>query len=192
MSLAFILLALPVLASAQALSLATLSSPDLEEFPRISAYLDVRDAQGYFVSSLLAENVNIHEDGQQLFAAELAELRPGAHIVVAINPGPSFNVSDTLGYTRYGRFSDAIGAWAISLTADPVDALSLVTPAGVLASRESDAAQWLTTWQGYQPDFENSTPSLDVLSQAIDLALDAPPGRRDGAGRLFHHPHHGT
>ncbi len=179
--LTLFLMALPVLASAQALSLATLSSPDLEEFPRISAFLDVRDAQGYFVSSLVAEDITINEDGQQLFAAELAELRPGAHIVVAVNPGPSFDVRDTLGYTRYGLFSNAIGAWAVSLTADPIDALSLVTPAGILASRQTDANEWLTAWQGYQPDFGAAEPGLDVLSQAIDLALDAPP--QEGMGR---------
>lgn len=179
--LVLFLLMLPVMVSAQSLSLATLSSPDLEEFPRISAFLDVRDTQGYFVSSLLAENVTITEDGEQLYAAELAELRPGAHIVVAVNPGPGFDVSDTLGNTRYGLFNNAIVGWITMMAQDPVDALSLVTPAGLLSSRETDPNQWLSELQGYQPDFENTTPSLDVLSQAIDLALDAPP--EEGMGR---------
>ena len=47
-------LLLPLTASAQTPIRATLSAPQVESFPRMSAYLDVRDEQGNFLSGLTA------------------------------------------------------------------------------------------------------------------------------------------
>jgi hypothetical protein len=172
---------LPSMVSAQTTALATLSNPDLEEFPRVSAFLDVRDAQGYFISSLQADNVTVIEDGEQRFVAEITELRLGGHFVVALNPGDGFDVRDSQGVTRIELLTQALTAWVDAMAADPIDTLSLVTPIGTLSSHEEDANTWLAAWQSYQPDYNNTAPNLETLSQAVDLALD--PTKEPGMGR---------
>ncbi len=56
------LLLLPVAASAQADLSARLGPPQTKTFPRIEAYLDVRDSKGDFVHNLQATNLNLLED----------------------------------------------------------------------------------------------------------------------------------
>ena len=176
-----IIFLLPTLVSAQTTSLANLSNPDLEEFPRISAFLDVRDAQGYFISSLQADNVTVVEDGEQRYVAEMTELRLGGHFVVALNPGDGFDVRNGQGVTRIESVTQAMSTWVNTMTADPMDTLSLVTPVGTLSSHEADPNVWLSAWQSYQPDYTNTSPNLETLSQAVDLALD--PTEEPGMGR---------
>jgi hypothetical protein len=182
---AVVLLLLPTLVRAQTTAQATLSSPELGEFPKITAFLDVRDAQGFFISSLTPDNVRVLEDGQELFAAELVETRPGAQIVVAVNIGSSFAIRDGEGFTRYDYVSGAMTAWANTLAGENIDDLSLVTPAGVLFSHQMDADAWGTVWGNYQPDFENAASSLEYLSQALDIAADPTPNPGMGRAVLF-------
>jgi ABC-type sugar transport system ATPase subunit len=141
----------------------------------------VRDAQGYFISSLQADNVTVVEDGEQRYVAEMTELRLGGHFVVALNPGDGFDVRNSQGVTRIESVTQAMGAWVTTMAADPMDTVSLVTPVGTLSSHEADPNVWLAAWQSYQPDYTNTSPNLETLSQAVDLALD--PTEELGMGR---------
>lgn len=184
-ALILIVISLPTLVSAQSNPLAILSSPDLKEFPRINAYLDVRDSQGYFISSLQKEDITVLEDGVSLYATELTEIRPGAQIVVAMNPGANFDVRNSQGVTRYQSISQALIAWMNNLGEDNVDTLSLITPIGTLASHQTDPQEWITALQSYQPDFTTANPGASLLSQALDIALDPLPDPAMGRAVLF-------
>lgn len=184
-ALIWIVISLPTLVSAQSNALAALSSPDLQEFPRISAYLDVRDSQGYFISNLQKENISVEEDGASLYATELTEIRPGAQIVVAINPGVNFTMRNAQGVSRYESISLALKAWISSLGEENIDILSLVTPDGILASHQSDPHTWNNALQDYQPDFSMANPGAGLLSQALDVALDPLPNPGMGRAVLF-------
>ncbi|MBN2499239.1 MAG: FHA domain-containing protein [Anaerolineales bacterium] len=167
-------------AHAQTAAYARLGAPNIEQFPSVSAYLDVRDAQGDFVAGLTPGDATVIENGVELPAADLAELRPGVQVVFALNLGNAFAIRDGQGNSRYDYISQTLQAWARTVPANQDD-LSLVNQAGVLASHRADPDEWLTALLSSQPDFETAVPSLDVLSRAIDLAADPTP--RAGMGR---------
>ena len=57
--LVLILLILPLPAKAQTAASTKLSSPVLDEFPRITAYLSVHNDQGQFVQGLQASDLRV-------------------------------------------------------------------------------------------------------------------------------------
>ncbi len=171
---------LAVTANAQTAAYARLGAPNIEQFPSVSAYLDVRDARGDFVAGLTPGDTTVIENGVELPAADLTELRPGVQVVFALNLGNAFAIRDGQGNSRYDYVSQALQAWVRTVPANQDD-LSLVNQAGVLASHRADPDEWLTALLTSQPDFETAVPSLNVLSRAIDLAADPTP--RAGMGR---------
>jgi hypothetical protein len=145
----------------------------------------VRDAQGFFISSLQPENVKIVEDSQQLMAAEMVELRPGAQIVVAVGVGDSFGIRDSQGNTRFDFIRAAMLAWAGVMAEDDIDDLSIVAPEGTLATHQENPNDWALAWQDYQPALEGATSSPDVLSIALDVVSDPIPNPGMGRAVLF-------
>jgi hypothetical protein len=167
-------------ASAQTVSRAVLSAPNLEEFPQITSYLDVKDAQGLFVPGLGSSDLTIIEDNV-IVGGQITEIRPGAQIVVAFNPGSSFGIVDFQGNNRLYYISQAIEYWWYVQTEPEIDDLSFVTPGGVLFSHTKVPNEWIEAWNIYEPPLSTSIPSLEVLSAALDLASDPTP--RPGMGR---------
>ena len=175
------LLLLPVTASAQTDLSARLSPPQTKTFPRIEAYLDVRDSKGDFVHNLQAANLNLLEDDLSVSVESIEEIHPGAQIVVALNPGPSFAVRNNQGKSRYDFLVDAMQEWAKNRQGLTQDDWSLVTTGGANISHVSDPAEWIKRVMTNTIDLPTAVPSLDVLSSAIDLASD--PSPRPGMGR---------
>lgn len=178
------ILLLPSSVNAQTAASARLDLLDLDQFPIVSAYLDVRDGQGSFVFDLNRDQVMVSEDGVELNLMELNQERVGAQIVVALNIGTSLAIRDSLGFTRYDYLSDYFESWAASYAGQPQgDDLSLVTQSGIGSGHRSDAAEWLSAWQSYEPPLETASPSLEVLSSALDLVSDPTPN--PGMGRVI-------
>ncbi|MBI3737642.1 MAG: hypothetical protein HY258_01190, partial [Chloroflexi bacterium] len=101
---------LPVRAQGQAR--ADLYPADASGFPAISAFLDVWDGSGRFVSGLKPGDLAALEDGQPLPVQELNEMTVPAQIVVAVNPGPALGTRDSQGVTRFQRIVQTLNAWA--------------------------------------------------------------------------------
>ncbi len=175
-------------ARAQGQARADLYPADASGFPTISAFLDVWDGSGRFVSGLKPGDLAALEDGQPLPVQELNEMTVPAQIVVAVNPGPSLGTRDSQGITRFQRIVQTLNAWAQALPADTPDDLSLVTIAGPIISHAS-AKDWLVSLNSFQPDFRATTPNLQSLSIAIDTVSIPTP--RVGMKRaiLFITPH---
>ncbi len=179
---------LPVRAHAQAQAEVDLYPVDASAFPVMSSYLDVYDASGRFISGLKPANVTMLEDGQPLPVQELTEMAVPAQIVVSINPGPSLGIHNVQGAPRFQAIVQALNAWGQKLPTNLPDDLSLVTIAGPIIAHAS-AKDWLVSLNAFQPDFHATTPNLQSLASAIDIAASQSP--RVGMKRavLFITPH---
>jgi hypothetical protein len=177
---------LPVRAQTQAE--ADLYPPDASGFPTVSAFLDVFDASGQFISGLKPSDMNVIEDGSALPVTDLTEVTVPAQITVAINPGPALAARDTQGIARFQRVVNALDAWAQALPPQLPDDLSLVTIAGPIIAH-ANAKDWRVSLDSFQPDFRSTTPNLQSLSIALDTITSQPP--RVGMKRaiLFITPH---
>jgi hypothetical protein len=173
------LLSSPV--SAQSGTAARLYAPDASAFPRVTAYLDVYNAQGEFIDNLQASQVTILEGENTLPVIELDKLHPGAQVVVAINPGPSFAIRNAQAVSRYDIIKGVLADWANGRQGSTIDDWSYLVTGGTAISHTSDPARWLTGLAGDQTDTRTAQPSLDTLSKAVALASD--PTNRPGMGR---------
>ncbi|MFZ6026360.1 MAG: FHA domain-containing protein [Chloroflexota bacterium] len=169
-------------AGAQSASTATLYPVDTSQFPVLSAYLDVRDDQGNFVPGLQAGDVRMLENNRSLPIDNLAQLNPGTQFVVAVSPGDSMGIRDSLGNSRYRYITTALTDWAESLPNTLPDDLSLVIGGGPQIIHTSTIAPWLTALQGYEPTTKEDA-SLQVLATALDTADD--PTDREGMSRVI-------
>ena len=153
----------------------TLTSPDTSDFPHITAFLDVHDPQGGFVHGLTAQDVNVLENGVQTTASELDDLKPGVQFVIAISPGSSFTIRDSMGVSRYDYFLNGLLAGNWISQPSGVDDFSLLTLNGPQITHSASPVSLLASLRSYSPDDSNVTPNLEVLSSAMQVASDPPP-----------------
>jgi hypothetical protein len=179
----FLLLSAP--AWAQTSTSATLSQPDTQAFPSIRVYLDVKDELGRFIHGLDPEALRAVEDGKALPVNELRELRPGAQLVVALNPGPSFALRDSQGTSRSNFIQRTLESWAKSRRGSTLDDMSLLVTNSVETTHFSDPLKWLDALKLDQMDARQAAPSLDTLSRAIEIASDPTPRQGMGKAVLF-------
>lgn len=171
--------------NAQIASRAILSGPNLEEFPSITSFLDIRDGQGIFIAGLDSSVVTVIEDEIPV-AGNITEIRPGAQIVVAFNPGSAFVIKDFEGNSRFDYISQALANWITALDGSELDDLSLVTSWGRLAVHQTEPQNWFEAWGSIDPTtLGTNIPSLDVLSTALDMASDPTPQQGMGRAVLF-------
>ena len=158
---------------AQSGAVARLNAPNSKAFPRISAFLDVHDAQGNFIHNLQADQVTILEGENQIPADSLTKLQPGVQAVVAINPGASFAIRNAQAISRYDLLKQALGDWAMGRQGSSIDDWSLLITGGAAISHTSDPAKWLSGLEADQVDARTAQPSLDTLARAVVLASDS-------------------
>lgn len=168
----------PVLAQTE--SSVRLDTLNLSTFPHISTYIDVRGQNGYFVSGLPENAVTVFEDEQPIQAA-ITEVRPGAQVVVAFTGGDSFGVINLNLQTRYDVIRTWLLNWAGGQLENGVDDLSFLVPEGIVVSHAADPQQLVDGIENYQPNFGTIVNPIEILSAAIDLALDPTP--QEGMGR---------
>jgi pSer/pThr/pTyr-binding forkhead associated (FHA) protein len=177
-------LVFPILARAQTTAQVTLGLIDLNQFPKISTFMDVRDSQGYFQSGLGQEDVVIFEDGAQLQAAEVTEQRIGAQFVVALNLGTALNIEDDQGLKRIDYISQALISWIGSTDGQSPDTYNLLSTEGIILNHTDNGEEWAATLQEYQPELA-VLPTLDVLSRALDVVSDPVPNIGMGRAVIF-------
>ena len=162
-------------AGAQEGSQARLAPVDTEEFPKISSYLDVRTPEGEFVHGLERQNIVIIEDGDRLPVTELTNLHTGVQIVLAVSPGPSFDIRDVQGLSRYDHLVQALVDWASARKGSTVDDLSIVMANGPETAHQTDLDEWAAVLGSYIPAGRETGPDFDVLARALDVAADPTP-----------------
>ncbi len=154
-------------ARAQTGAYAEIVTIDAQNFPQVSALLDVFNANGGFESDLQPSNLTVYEDGQPRSVDTLTQLEVPVQIVVAVNPAPALDVRDSNGIARFARVVEALGNWANAQPADSRDDLSLVSLSGSLITH-ANINDWFASLGSFKPDFRKSTPNLQTLSIALD------------------------
>jgi len=168
--LCVLFLILPQSAQAQDIPRGTLYNLKTASFPVIKVSVDVYDAAGNFISGLTEADFTILEDGLERSLDDVESIDPGLEFVAAINPGYSFSILDDKARSRYDKIATELVAWARNLSGTGNNAYSLVTAGGPNAFHVNDPKSWLISLEAYQPDTKKLVPTLDILSQAIDLA----------------------
>lgn len=173
--LCLVALAIGLPAAAQSAVTVLLYPPQTEDFPIISAYLDVHRPDVGFVHDLLPGDITIIEDGIQFPALTLTELNPGAQFVIAVTPGYTFDVRDGQGISRYEYLVESMdrGGWGDGQNG--MDDYSLVISGGPEIIHSEDSAELLVAMRTFEPPHGEFTPDLEVLSRAIDIATDPTP-----------------
>ena len=156
-------------ASAQTGAYAEIVSVDAQNFPQVSALLDVFNANGGFESNLQPSDLTAYEDGQPRPVDALTQLEVPVQIVVAVNPAPALDVRDSNGQPRFAGVVNALGAWANSQPTDSQDDLNLVSLSGSLITHGA-VQEWFVSLSSFKPDFRKSEPNLQTLSIALDTA----------------------
>jgi hypothetical protein len=170
-------------ASAQSGSTVVITSPDTKNFPHLSAHLDVHDSSGGFVHALTPHDVSIQEDGVAIPVSELVEQTPGVQFVIAITPGTSFNIRDSMGISRieYLLQDMLAGSWANQHP--DVDDFSLLTMGGPQLTHSPSPAELRSALEAYAPAETDAVPSLEVLAAALQVVSD--PTARPGMERAI-------
>jgi hypothetical protein len=169
--------------SAQSGSTVVITSPNTGDFPHLSAFLDVHDASGGFVHALTPQDVNIQEDGISRPVTELVEQTPGVQFVIAITPGASFNIRDSMGISRFEYLLQDLQAGSWASQPPGVDDFSLLTMGGPQLTHSSSPAELLTELKSYAPAETDAVPSLEVLAAALQVVSD--PTARPGMERAI-------
>lgn len=168
--LCILFLFIPQSARAQDAPRDTMYNLKTDSFPVIKVSVDVYDTAGNLISGLTESEFTILEDGLERPLDGMKRIDPGLEFVAAINPGYSFSILDEQGRSRYDKIATELKAWVQYLPGSGNNAYSLVTAGGPSAFHVSDPKSWLLSLEAYQPDLKKLIPSLDILSQAIDLA----------------------
>src|SRR5512143_1712232 len=169
------LLALPLtFAHAQATAHAEIASVNAQGFPKITALVDVYDANGRFIEGLTPASLTAYEDSQPRPVDSLKKLDVPIQLVVAVNPGPGLAVRDTNAIPRFSRVVEALSQWVHAQPAESKDDLSLVSLSGSLITHAS-AKDWFVSLDSFKPDFRNTTPNLQTLSIALDTVTASTP-----------------
>lgn len=162
-------------ARAQTAAYAEIVRIDAQNFPQVSALLDVYNANGGFVSGLEPSALVAYEDGSTRPVDALTQASVPVQIVVAINPAPALDMRDSLGIARFARVVESLGNWANAQPADSRDDMSLVWLSGSLITHAT-VKDWFVSLNSFKPDFRNSTPHLQTLSNALDT-VNMPAGQ---------------
>jgi hypothetical protein len=170
-------------AGAQKEGLASIAEPNLENFPSITTYLDIHDAQGQFVSSLTPGEVTVLENERPLAVDELVEQQPGVRLVLAVNAAPALGTRNQQGITRYDSITQALQDWFSKQTHNASNDYSLLANTGSQVIAVTDPQAMVRALGAYHPDMRLAKPALQSLSQAIDLASDPLP--QVGMGRVI-------
>lgn len=155
------------LVHAQTAAYAEIVRVDAGAFPKVTALLDVYNANGEFISGLRPSDITVYEDGRETEAGSVRESEVPVQVVFAVNPGPPLAIRDANGIGRFERVVEALGGWVGSQTEDSRDDLSLVSLSGSLINH-ARVDDWFVSLNSFKPDFRNSVPNLQTLSIALD------------------------
>lgn len=158
-----------------------LSAPITDTFPTVRVFLDVRDAQGDRLAGLGAAEVRLTEDELPVSGISLTETEVGVRQILVLNTDSGLRLRDAGGRSRFDVVRDAFQAWWQTPAASRVgvDDLTLMTSEGPLVLHAASVAELAARLDGFQPTFEQPSPGLVLLLDALrgPAADPAPPGQ---------------
>lgn len=169
-------------ANAQTQSSAILTQFHHESFPNMTFFLDVYDGEGNFLHGLQSNELKVFEDDQIATITTFKEYRTGVQLVVAINPGESFKIRNSQGYSRYDTIIEMLVNWGRIRLGSTIDDLSILVTEGPEQTHISNPLELFYTLVDYDIEKITAIPTLDTLYRAVEIASDPTP--RPGMKRV--------
>lgn len=157
--------------SAQSGLTLSLEALELDQFPKITLFLNAYDGQGKFIRGMDLDNFKVYEDGIERTINEAQELEPGLHTIIAINLGATLsNRANAAVPTRYEETIFSIASWLNDIESDATNQYSLTSNEGVLVESAQEKNSFTNILQNYKPNLYNFEPNLTSLIAALDIA----------------------
>ncbi len=170
---AFFTTALP--SNAQSGIIITLSPPIVDDFPEITFFVEISDANGRRIPNIPSSSFGVIEDESPIRGVQVEEKVVGAQQVFVVNTNLGMRIRDTLGNSRFDIVTEALIDWWSRPDASvlEMDVLSLQTTDGVLVSHSTSTAELATVLDNHAPAFEDVDSEYDLLFSALDLVSDS-------------------
>jgi hypothetical protein len=161
--------------SAQSSITASVKNLGTESFPLMSLSFEAHDANGAFIHGLQASELQITEDDQPVQIVGFKEMRPGVMLTVVLNPGESFTIRNSQGYSRYDLLLEALVNWSRTRLGSTIDDLSITVTGGPERTHISNPFDLFYALSNYKLDEQAAIPSLDTLFRAVEISSDPAP-----------------
>ena len=145
--------------------------PEIDEFPKVTLFVDAYDAQGKFISGLDLDSFTVLEDSFEMPVNETQLLEPGLHTIIAFNLGATLsNRANKSVPTRYEAVVFDLASWLNDLLSNAANQYSLTSNEGILVEMLQEKDAFTFQLQNYKPNLFNFEPNLTSLSLALDIA----------------------
>jgi hypothetical protein len=167
---------LPRSGDAQSDIVVVISPPELDEFPWVTFYVEVSDADGRRIPHIPSTSFQVIQDNTVMNGARVQEERVGTRQIYALATTIGLRLRDTLGKSRFDQVREALLHWWSNPEASElgVNDLSLITTDGVVIGHSSSAADLATRIDQLVPLYPDDSSEYDLLFEALEFA-DAPP-----------------
>jgi len=151
-----------------------LSDPQIADFPLVSLFAQVLDANGTRVEGLRAADFLLTEDGNPAGSLAVSEALVGARLIFAINTDASLRIRDTLGRSRFDLARQALLAWwqQPESTRLGLDELTLLDSEQVLIAASDSVAELASSLEAAAPTFDGVDTGYELLFRALDFASE--------------------
>jgi hypothetical protein len=165
----FLSLVLPVFA--QSGFSIILYPPEIDQFPKVTLFVDAFDAQRKFIPGLDLNSFTVLEDGLEIPVNETQIMEPGLHTIVAVNLGATLsNRANASVPTRFESVVFDLAAWLNDLESAASNQYSLTSNEGILVEKLQEKDTFTYQLQNYKPNLFNFEPDLTSLRLALDIA----------------------
>jgi hypothetical protein len=165
----FLSLTLPVLA--QSGFSIILYPPEIDQFPKVTLFVDAFDAQRKFIPGLDLNSFTVLEDGLEIPVNETLLMEPGLHTIVAVNLGATLsNRANASVPTRFESVIFDLASWLNDLGSTSANQYSLTSNEGILVEKLQEKDTFTFQLQNYKPNLFNFEPDLTGLGLALDIA----------------------
>lgn len=145
--------------------------PEIDQFPKVTLFVDAYDAQSKFIPGLDLNSFTVLEDGLEMPVNETQLLEPGLHTIIAFNLGATLsNRANTAVPTRYETVIFDLASWLNGLQSSSANQYSLTSNEGILVEKLQEKDAFTFQLQNYKPNLFNFEPDLISLSLALDIA----------------------
>ena len=168
---AIIFLSLSLSAMAQSGFNIVVYPPEIDDFPKVTLFVDAYDAQGKFIPGLDLDSFTVLEDSFEMPVNETQLLEPGLHTIIAFNLGATLsNRANAAVPTRYEAVVFDLASWLNDLQSSAANQYSLASNEGILVEMLQEKDAFTFQLQNYKPNLFNFEPNLTSLSLALDIA----------------------
>lgn len=157
---------------AQAGDTVLISRPEIDQYPRITVYIDPSQRGGSTLEGLSADQITLIENGIKRDLTDFKELQPGIQLVIALNISDPFAIQDINGRSRFDFIKESLLNWAAQPQESSPDDLSLVTNTGLEAAHLDDREEWSAVLEDYSPLLRETESDFNVLARAVEIASD--------------------